>query len=434
MKVTEKKNEGLKREYEITVTADAVTKEIDNKLSQLAQTVKMAGFRPGKVPLKLIKQKHGKAVLSEVTQDLVSKTTTDVLKDKDVTPALQPKIKISDDFDEGKDLSFNVSLEVYPEVPEVDFGKISLEKSVVDVAEEDIADGLKRLCEAKKEFKPLESPHVAEKGHSVSIDFEGSVDGELFAGGAAEKFKLELGSGQFIPGFEDQLIGVKAGDEKVVDVTFPEDYNSKDLAGKQAQFKVKVHEVLEATLPEANDEFAKNIGFEDLKTLKEEIEKQIKEDFERICETKIKKELFDALSEQYEFDVPEGMFDIEYEALLNDAGLNKESTEKEDKEKQEEFKQLSLRRVRLGILLAQIGKDNNVQITQDEIRDAVFSQARAYPGQEKQVLEYFQNNPQAVEQLKGPILEEKSFKIILEKVAVKEKKATVKELLAFEES
>lgn len=434
MKVTEIKNDGLKREYKVTLPAKEIAKKVEHKLSHLAQTMKVAGFRPGKVPLTLVRKKHGQAVLGEVLQDLVTNSSQEVLSKEKVQPALQPKIEITNAFDEGNDLEYSISLEVYPEVPEIDFSKVSLKKARVDVVKKDIDDGMERLCKAQQEFQPLKKARAAKKGDAVVIDFEGKLKGVAFAGGTAKAFRLELGSGQFVPGFEDQLIGAKKGDEKTVKVTFPKDYGSDELAGKDVEFGVTVHDILAPELPKADDAFAKKMGYDDLAALEEAIKSQIEKDFEGLSKTKLKKELFDALDGLCTFDVPEGMLKLEYDALVSSAGINPEGSSKEDKKQQKEYKDLASRRVRLGIMLAETGRKGDVTISEDELRKAVFEQARSYPGQEQKVIELYQRNPQALEQLRGPILEEKVVALILEKVKLKEEKTSVKELLEFHES
>jgi trigger factor len=434
MKVTETKNEGLKREYNVVLPAKNISKEVEHRLAHVAQTIKMPGFRPGKVPLGMVKKKHGRAVLGEVLENVVSKTTQQVLSEKNVIPALQPKITIESAFDEGTDLKYSLSFEVYPEVPDLDFSKVSLKRAHVEVADKDIDDGLERLQKAQREFEPLKKARPAKSGDSVLINFKGKVDGVAFEGGSAENFRLELGSGQFIPGYEDQLIGAKKGEDLVVKVTFPENYGSANLAGKESEFDVHVIDILAPTLPEVNDAFATKLGYENVEKLREAVKQQIEKDFAGLAHTKLKKELFDALEKLVKFDVPEGMLELEYKALAENVGIAAEGGSKDDKKKQKEYHDLALRRVRLGILLADVGKKNNVTISADELRRAVFEQARAYPGQEQRVIELYQNNPQALDQLKGPILEDKVVNFLLEKAKISEQKSTVKELLAFHES
>ncbi len=435
MQVTELKKDGLTREFEITLFATDINKKVEARLASVAKTIKLPGFRKGKVPLNLVKKKHGREILGEILERAVAESTEKVLKERELNPALQPKIEVAS-FDEGADLKYNLSIEVYPEVPEVDLAKIKVVRTSVEVSEKEVEEGLERLRGAQKDFEPLAKARAAKKGDVVLIDFLGTVDGVAFEGGAAKNFKLELGSNQFIPGYEEQLIGVKKGENRVVTVTFPENYGSKNLAGKESEFSVDVHDILEAKLPEVNDEFATKFGMENLDKLKDAIREQIGKDFSNITRTKLKKELFDSLDKAYKFEVPKGMVDMEFKSInttvQREEGAEKKS-EKENKKQQEEFEKIAERRVRLGIILADIGKKNAMTVTEDEVRKAVFDQARNYPGQEQQVIEFYRKNSDALDQLRGPILEDKVVDFVISKVSITDKKIPVKELLKFEQ-
>jgi len=437
MQVTELKNEGLKREFEITLEAKDINKKIEDRLAKAAKTIKMPGFRPGKVPISLVKKKHGKEILGEVLEHAVADSSQKVLKERELNPAMQPKIEISsfDPEKESDDLVYSLSFEVYPEVPEVDLGKIKIEKSVIEVTEKEINDGMDRLKQSQKSFEPIKKARAAKKGDAVSIDFLGKTDGEPFEGGAANDFQLELGSGQFIPGFEEQLEGAKKGDKIVVKVQFPEQYGAAELAGKDAEFDVTIKGVLEAKEPEVNDEFAEKLGMENLEKLKDAIKEQITQDFEMITRTKLKKDIFDAFDESYKFDVPESMVEMEFKSIKESSQASEESKdidEKEAKEQDEEFKGLAERRVRLGVILADIGRKNSINVTEDELRKSVFEQARNYPGQEQKIIEFYQKNAEALDRLKGPILEDKVVDFVVGKIKATEKKVTTEELLKFE--
>lgn len=436
MQVKQTKNEGLKREYKVTIPASQINAQLEEKLKKAAANMKMPGFRPGKVPLELVKQKHGPALLGEVVEQEVSKASVETLKKEDIKPAMQPKINITS-FDDGKDLEFDISLEIYPDIPEVDFKKFTLKKWAVEVGDKDVQEGLERLAKANRDFKAPAKKRAAKEGDLVVIDFEGSVDGQVFTGGTAEKYRLELGSGQFIPGFEEQLIGEKEGGEKVVKVKFPEEYHSKDLAGKDADFKVKLHEVQEPSDAAIDDELAKKAGLESLDKLKEEVKKQIEQDFDHLVRMKLKRDLFDVLDEACKFEVPETMVEQEFESLwsprekeLKDAGKKDKEIEKEKKE----IERLANRRVRLGMYLSDLGGRQNLSATDQELREAMIAQARAYPGQEQRVIEYFQQNRDALEQLKGPILEEKVVEFLLSSIKTEDEKTTTKKLMEYYES
>jgi trigger factor len=433
MQVKELKNEGLKREFEITLLAEDLNKKVEGRLLEISKTIKMPGFRPGKVPLAVIRKKHAREVLGQILEFAVADSSEKLLKDKKLNPAMQPKIEISS-FDPEKandNLVYNLSFEIYPDVPDVDLAKVKLNKSVVDVSEKEVNDGLERLQKSQKNFVAPKKDRAAKIGDVVVIDFEGKVDGVAFEGGTAKGFQLELGSKQFIEGFEEQLVGTKKGETKIVKVTFPEAYGSKALAGKKSEFEVTVHDILESQLPEIDEELAKKVGFENLDKLKEAVKAQIGKDFETIIRTKLKKELFDALDKTYVFAVPESMVELEFNSI-SESIKNDEPTKKTTAKEEKEFKTLAERRVRLGIILADIAKKSAVNVTEDELRRAVFEQARNFPGQEQKVIEFYQKNRNALEQLKGPILEDKVVDYILSKVSVTDKKATAAELLKFD--
>jgi trigger factor len=323
-----------------------------------------------------------------------------------------------------------VQLEVLPEIPEVKIKDIKLEKPVVEAKKKDVDEGLKRLVEAQKEYKSLEKERAAKKGDAVIIDYEGKVDDVAFDGGKGTGVRLVLGSGQFIPGYEDQLIGSKKGQSLDVKVTFPKDYGAENLAGKDAVFAVTVQDILEAADAKIDEEFAKKFGFDSVEKLNDAIKEQIEKDYGTVARAKMKKELFDKLETSCEFPVPEGMMEMELEALKQREGASEKKPTKKEQEKTEE---LARRRIRLGMFLADLGNKEKIEVTEAETRDAVFAQARNFPGQEQQILEYYQQNPQALEQLRGPILEEKVVDYIFEQVQTTEKQVSIEELQKFNE-
>lgn len=430
MQVTEKKNEGLKREFEIKLLAKDINKKVEIRLEEVSKTVKAPGFRPGKVPLALVKKKHGQQVLGEVLESAVEESSRKVMEDNKVFPAGKPDIKV-ESFNEGEDLVYSMAFEVYPEVPETDFSKVKLERSVVEIIEKDIDDAIEKLRQSQKESTPLKTDRKTKKGDIVVIDFLGKVGGEAFEGGESKNYNLELGSGQFIPGFEDQLKGLNKGDETVVKVKFPDEYGSENLAGKDAEFEVTLHDILTPKLPKVDDKFAEKLGMENVEKLREEIKTHITKDFDQITRTKLKKDLFDALDKKFKFELPQSMLDVELGSLTE--SLKDVKDEKEVKKQTKEFEKLAERRVRLGIVLADFARKSSVDVTEDEVRAAVFDQARSYPGQEQMVLEYYQKNPQALEQLRGPLLEEKAVDLIISKATIKDKKTNSAELIKFNE-
>jgi trigger factor len=438
MQVKELKNEKLEREYSVVVPANDIEAQMEEELQTIGKQVKIPGFRPGKVPAKVLKQRYGKNVMGEVLEKTVQNKTGELIKDKDERPAMQPKIEVLS-FDEGKDLEFKVAYQVLPEVPEIDLSKISLEKLTYELPESEVKEGLDRLAGYRKSYDAKAKTAKAKDGDAVKIDFKGFVDGEAFAGGEAEGHTLELGSGQFIPGFEEQLVGTKAGDEVKVKVAFPKEYHSEELKGKDAVFEVKVHEVLEAKPVEINDEFAKEMGMENLEKLKEAISTQLSAEYDNVQRTKLKKALFDALDEKCKYDTPSSMVDAEFEVIwaqitqAKERGDSDPALDKPEKELREEYRAIAERRVRLGLFLADIGRKNDLEVTQEEISQAVMDHARQFPGQEQSVFEYYQKNPQNLEELRGPIIEEKSVDYILEQVKLKEKKVSIEELMADDE-
>jgi trigger factor len=436
MQVNELKKEKLKREYAVKVDAGMIDRQMEEQLQSISKRVKIPGFRPGHIPVKILKQRYGKTVLGEVLEKTVNVSSSDVLKQKGERPALQPKIEITS-YDEGKDLEYTLSYEVLPEIPTVDYAKITLEKLTFDVPEEEIEESLKRLLSVGVSYEAKPEEAKAEQGDSVKIDFTGYLKGEAFEGGAATNFTLELGSGQFIPGFEDQLIGSKAGDDLTVNVTFPADYHKEDLAGQPTEFKVKVHQVLAVKLPEMNDEYAKRFGMESMEKLREALRDQIAKDYEQVARTKMKKHLFDQMDKLVQFETPETMVDLEFNNIwqrLEEAKKQgDESLNKPEDELRAEYKAIAERRVRLGLVLAEIGRSNNIKISQDELSRAVMDHARMFPGQEKKVFEFYRQNPGQLEELRGPIIEEKAVDFILEQVTISPRKVTIDELIKDDE-
>ncbi len=431
--VTETKNNGLAREFKVVVDASQIATKVDQRLEEVGKTAKMAGFRPGKIPMNVLRKRYGQSVIGEVLENMVRDTSRKVLEERKLRPALQPKINITT-FDEKQNLEYVMEFEVFPETPDVAFDKIKLQKWKAEAAEKDINEGLDRVRKAHQGFETAgDAKYAAKVDDAVLIDFVGKVDGVAFEGGSADDFRLVLGSGQFIPGFEDQLVGVKTGEKKDVKVTFPEAYHSADLAGKASVFEVTVKDVLKQKLPELNDEFATSVGFESIDKLKAAVKDQIEKDYVNISRSRLKKELFDILDKDYAFEVPATMVDMEFNSLWQqveqERKTNPDMAKKSEDELKKDFQKMAERRVRLGILLAEIGRKNNLEVGQDEIRRAVYEQARMFPGQEQRVVEFYQKNPDSIEQLKGPILEEKVVDYVLEKVSLSEKSVSSKELL-----
>ena len=438
MKITEAKKEGLKREYKVVVPAADFEAKIDAKIQQVAKTAKMPGFRAGKAPFAMLKKKYHDSVIGEVIEDAVREGTAEVISQNKLRPATQPDVKITS-FSDGKDLEFDVSLENLPEIKLGDFSKINLDKYMAEVPEEEVEKALKYISEANRETVVAEGKKAA-KGDVVMIDFVGSIDGEEFKGGKGSNYPLELGSGSFIPGFEDQLIGAEAGSHVDVKVKFPENYHAKDLAGKDAVFAVDVKEVREKKTVELNDEFAKSVGAESLEKLKEDIRNRIKSDYENASRMKIKRQLLDVLDNEYNFESPASLVDAEYKAIVDQYEQAKKYNQLDASEKNkpeaellEEYKNIALRRVKLGLLLSEVGQDAKISIKPEDINEAIMKEAKKYPGQEKMVLDYYLKNKAAVDGLKAPIFEEKIVDYIIGKANVADKIVSVEELYKFDE-
>ena len=438
MKITELKSEGLNKSYKVVVPADDFTKEVDNKLAHIAKTAKIQGFRAGKTPLSMIKKKYFNEVMAEALDDMVRSSTSQVLSDKKLRPVNQPSVKINS-FGEGKDLEFEMDVEILPDIKIGDFSKISLDKFTAEVPAEEVDKAVKYLAETRKESVKVDGKKAA-KGDIVMIDFVGSVDGVEFNGGKGENYPLELGSGAFIPGFEDQLIGAEAGSKVDVKVKFPADYHAKDLADKDAVFAVTVKEVREPKAVEINDDLAKSLGAESLAKLKETLASRIKADYDNASRMKLKRQLLDILDKEYKFEVPASLVDAEYKAIVSQYEqakkynqLDAEEKSKKEEDLLKEYKDIALRRVKLGLVLSEVGQNAKISIKPEDINAAIMNEAKRYPGQEQMVLDYYLKNKHAVEALKAPIFEEKIIDYIISQAKLNEKVVSVEELYKFDD-
>ena len=437
MQVKELKNEGLSYELEVKVEAADIDKEVNAHLAEYSKKVSLPGFRKGKIPLDIMKQRYGRAVMGEVLEKAVNDSSAKALMDKKLKPAMQPKIEVKE-FDEGKDLIFTMNVEVLPTFEIMDMKGIKLEKPVAKVEKKAIDEALEQVAKGNKDSKPVD--RAAKKGDVMVIDFHGRTkdDNHEHPGMHAHGHTLELGSGQFIGGFEDQLMGKKAGDKVEVNVKFPDDYHAEELKGREAIFDVDVKEVKEYTDTKIDEEFAKKLGFEDKKALESAVEEQIQGQHDQLSRMKLKRALLDVLDEGHDFDVPAGMLDLEYENILQQVRMERQAEVKDgkldlDKEEEEELRAICERRVRLGMVLSEIGQSNNIQVTDQEIQRAVIQEAQRYPGQEAQIFEYYKKNRQALDALRAPLYEDKVVDFILELADVKDKNVTVEELTADDE-
>jgi trigger factor len=437
MQVTETSAAGLKHEFTVVVAASDIERQIQDRLAEIGRSVRLPGFRPGKAPIAVLKKRYGPSVLGEVMERAVNESSSTAIRERKLRPALQPKIEIVS-YNEGKDLEYKLAVEVLPEIAPIDFAAIALERWKPEVADDEIDEALQRI--AKQQRKSEKAEREAKSGDIAVIDFKGMVGGVAFPGGSAQNHSLELGSNSFIPGFEDQLVGSKAGEERTVSVTFPADYGNADLAGKAAEFAVTVREVREI-VPQAIDEsLAEAVGMENLAELRKAVRERVESEYAGVARRKLKRELLDILAEKQKFPVPEGMLQIEFDQLwreveaerkrAQEAGQPDPEAGKSDEELRAEYRALAERRVRLGLLLNEVGRANNITVAAEEVNRAAVERARSFPGQEREVLEYYRNNPQALDSLKAPILEEKVVDFIFEMAKVTDRAVKAEELVA----
>lgn len=429
MNITETAHEGLQRTWRVVVPATEIGANIDRRLTELSKTIRMPGFRPGKVPLGIVKKRYGSSVLGEVLEKTVQDSSSQLLKDQSVRPALEPKIEVVN-FAEGADLEYTMAVETLPDVEPADLGDLALERMVVPVDDAEIDKALQKILESNPTFEPVEPARASQAGDQLVIDFVGTVDGVARPGMEGKDYPLELGGGNFIPGFEEQITGMTPGETKEITVTFPADYHTADLAGKEAKFTVTAKELRAKAEGKLDDEFAKKLGQADLAALKETVRSQLERDFGQLSRLKLKRKLMDALAERHDFAVPLGMVDIEFDSIWRQIqeDLAKEPSSKSEEETRAEYRGIAERRVRLGLLLSEVGKRNNVQVAQEELNRALIAEARRFPGQERQVLEAYTKNPRALDALRAPIYEDKVVDHILGMIKLNDRTVTVEEL------
>ena len=412
MAITETLNEGLKRGYKIIVTAAELNATVDAKLKEAQPTIELKGFRKGKVPMAMLKKQHGPAVLGEAMQESVDGAMNAHLESSGDRPAGQPEMKMAnDDWKDGDDVEVNVSYECLPIVPEVDFSKIKLTQMVVKAAEVDITEALENLAETNQDFSDKKTGSKAKNGDQVVINFLGKVDGKAFDGGQADDYPLVLGSNSFIPGFEEQLVGAKSGDDVVVNVSFPGDYGAENLAGKDAVFSCKVNAVKGAVKAEINDELAKKFGAEDLADLKGKISERLEEEFKGASRIVMKRDLMDGLEKLVDFELPESLVSTEAgqiaHQLWHEDNPEVEGHDHPEIETTDEHTKLAVRRVRLGLLLAEVGNVKEITVSDTEMQQAVIQQSQQYGSNAQKFFEYVQKNPQVQQQIRAPLFEEK---------------------------
>ncbi|RIY03811.1 trigger factor [Aureimonas flava] len=445
MQVRETKAEGLKREIEIVVPASDLEARLQTRLYEIKDQVKLKGFRPGKVPMSHMRKSYGRSVMAEIVNQIINETPRSVIAERNERSAMQPEIQMTEDEGEAEkvlrgesDFRFTVAYETLPAFELKETDGIKIERPVVEIADEEVEDQVKRIAESARTFQPKDG--AAETGDRVTMDFVGKVDGEAFQGGSAQDSNLVLGSGQFIPGFEDQLVGAKAGDEKTVEVKFPEDYGAAHLAGKDAVFDVTVKAVASPDAMELDDEMAKKLGLESIARLREIVRGQIESQFGQATRQKVKRQLLDQLDAEYSFELPEKLVEAEFNNIWNQVSRELEQSGKsfEDEDTTEEkaraeYRKLAERRVRLGLVLSEIGEKAGVTVSDEELQRAVIEQVRQYPGQEQQVYDYFRKTPEAIQSLRAPIYEEKVVDHLLATVDVTDKTVSKDELMKDDE-
>ncbi|TCH97017.1 trigger factor [Roseococcus sp. SYP-B2431] len=434
MQVTEVANEGLKRAYTVVVPASSIALQKDKRLAEIAKDIKLPGFRPGKVPQKLVQARYGTAVMGEVLEASVQEASGKIVADNNLRPALQPKIEVTK-FPEGEgDLEFRMDVEVLPEIPMPDFSGISLTRLKAAPGEEDITKALENITRRQASLEETEA-RAAAKGEVLVCDFVGRIGGEEFQGGTASDMPIEVAGPGFIPGFTEQLEGMAPGEERLVKVAFPAEYGSAELAGKDAEFTVTAKALKIYAKPALDDEFAKKLGLESMEKLREAITDSLQREYDSLGRMAIKRKLLDALAERASFTVPEGMVDNEFaqiwqrvEADLKAGKLDGDDAGKDEATLKAEYRAIAERRIRLGLLLSEIGRTNNIQVSREELGQAMRAEVQRYPGQEKQVYDFFQKNPQAIENLRSPIFEEKVVDFMLELAKVEDETVSAEKL------
>jgi trigger factor len=498
MQVTETNAEGLKREFRVVVPAGELEDKVTSRLGEIGRTINLRGFRPGKVPPHILRQRFGPSVLGEILESTVQGSSAEAIREHNLRPALPPKVDIVS-FSEGTDLEYNMSLEVLPDIPEPKFADLDIERLVVEVPDEDIDRAIERIAEQQRKSEVVE--HPAESGDIIVVDVEGRVGDQEIPGASGKDRQIALGSGNFIPGFEDQLIGAGAGEHRTVRVTFPEDYGVADFAGKEAIFEVDVKEVRRRLPIVVDDELGKAVGLDSLAELRQEVQQQMQRDYDAASRLRLKRALLDKLAQTYDFPVPPGMVDLEFDNIWRqyqaekerertaqseaagaeaaragdaqsahagdvpaDAGSGSTAAREEapqdastqpghesaadpteaggstagesragegdsDEVLKADYRRIAERRVKLGLLLAEVGRSNNITVTQDELNQAITREARRHPGYERQVLDFYRQNPEAVGNLRAPIFEDKVIDFIVELTRVEERKISPQDLL-----
>lgn len=446
MQVIETSTDGLKRQLKVVLPAGELGNRFEARLGEIKDRVQLKGFRPGKVPTAHLKKVFGRSLMAEVLQQAVEETSQKAIADRNERPAMQPKIELPEQPEEienvlsGKaDLSFSMSFEVLPQFSIANLAELKLEKLTAPVSDTEIDKAIAQLAERNVQYVAEES-RAAETGDRVTIDFVGKIDGEAFEGGTGEGVQVVLGQGNFIPGFEEGIAGAKAGEARTVSATFPDAYPVENLKGKQATFETTVKEVARPEKPAVDDEFAKSLGADDVGKLKELVSAQIAREYEQASRLKLKRKLLDALEKAHDFELPPTLVDTEFEGIwqqveqsMKQSGKSPADEGKSEDEMKAEYRAIAARRVRLGLVIGEIGEKNKIEVTQDEVRRALVEQARRFPGQESMVYDYYQKNPSALAELRAPLFEDKVVDFIVELARPTTRQVSIEELMKPEE-
>jgi trigger factor len=446
MQVTETLAEGLKREYQVVWPVSELDQRAADRLNALKERVKLDGFRPGKVPIPHLKRVYGKAVMGEVIEQAMTETNSKIVTDGGFKLAVEPRIKLADEGEEAvkevmegrADLSFTVALELLPKIELTDFRKLTLERPVAEVTDADINEAIGKIADANRPFADKEGK--AANGDRLVLTFKGTIDGEAFEGGSAEEVPLVIGQGQFIPGFEEQLIGMEKGETRKIKVTFPQNYMAEHLAGKDAEFEVTVTGMSAPGEVVLDDEFAKKLGVESFEKLKSHVRERVEKEYSTASRAKVKRVLLDALDEAHKFDVPPSLVEQEFNGIWASVTKDLESRKASfadegttEEKAREEYQGIANRRVRLGLVLADVGEKNKLTVTEEEVTRAIVERARQFPGQEQQAFEHMRKDPNTVAALRAPIFEEKVVDFLLELADVKDKTVSREALFASDE-
>ena len=436
MQVTETSSEGLKHEYQVLVSKNEVTGKISARLEELQKTIKINGFRPGKVPIGILRQRYVESVMGEVLQGMVDQTSQQVLEEKGVRPALQPQIEVKT-FEEGKDLEYVLQVEVLPEIdcPELKSLKFTRLKS--DPKDTEVDSAVERLAEQSRGFSEVKRARKSKSGEILVIDFNGMVDGESLESAQGTDYNLRLGNNSFLPGFDDEIIGLKPGEEKSVTVLLPDTYPDEKVRGSQAVFDILVKKHLEPDELKIDDDLAKKLGLDTIAALRDAAKAELQRGYDEQSRNRLKREILDSFAEKYDFNVPSGMVEKEFEGIwgqfqqdMKQSDTDMEKLGKSEEELRSEYNDIAVRRIRLALLLSEIGRENDISVEREELNRAIIDQARRFPGREKEVADYFGSNPEALSSIHAPLFEDKVIDFVVEMAEISEELVTVEALYA----